>query len=151
MGKKCCVPKCKSGYDSVTFDPSIKISFHAFPPDSELRSEWKINISRPNWEPSPSSSVCSLHFHENDFQNSSTDGNKQRKDSRPNGWVINNSSNFCPILISIEVLFTSDNSFWVDDDKSFSKVKIIFLSQKNKLSDVNKTYIEIRIGQKFEL
>lgn len=85
MGKKCCVPKCKSGYDSVTFDPSIKISFHAFPPDSELRSEWKINISRPNWEPSPSSSVCSLHFHENDFQNSSTDGNKQRKDSRPNG------------------------------------------------------------------
>ena len=53
MGKKCCVPKCKSGYDSVTFDPSIKISFHAFPLDSELRSEWKINISRPNWEPSP--------------------------------------------------------------------------------------------------
>ena len=51
MGKKCCVPKCKSGYDSVTFDPPIKISFHAFPPDSELRSEWKINISRPNWEP----------------------------------------------------------------------------------------------------
>jgi hypothetical protein len=85
MGKKCCVPKCKSGYDSVTFEPSIKISFHAFPPDSDLRSEWKLNISRPNWEPSPSSSVCSLHFHENDFQNSSTDGNKQRKDSRPTG------------------------------------------------------------------
>ena len=33
----------------------------------------------------------------------------------------------------------------------FQKWKIIFLSQTNKLSDVNKTYIDISNGQKFEL
>ena len=34
-----------------------------------------------------------------------------------------NSSNFCPLLISIKVLFTFDNSFWGDR-------KIIFKSEK---------------------
>ena len=60
-------------------------------------------------------------------------------------WLkILNSSNFCQLLISICILFTPDNLFWVDE-------KMILLSPKNKLSDVIKTYIDIGIGQKFEL
>ena len=50
-----------------------------------------------------------------------------------------NSSSFYPLLI--QVLFTSDNLFWGDKNKS----------TQNELSYVNKTYIDINNGQKFEL
>ena len=67
MGMKCCVRKCKSGYDSES--PGIKkVSFHSFPSDSDLRDKWIQNIANKNWEPKPTSRVCSLHFEENDFQ-----------------------------------------------------------------------------------
>ena len=36
-------------------------------------------------------------------------------------------------------------------EHDFLFLKIIFSSQKNKLSDINKTYINIGLGQKFEL
>ena len=71
MGKKCSVPNCKSGYATNT--SKTKISFHAFPPDPDLRNVWKINVRRPNWEPTPHSSVCSLHFRESDYKLKSTD------------------------------------------------------------------------------
>jgi acid phosphatase class B len=45
------------------------------------------------------------------------------------------------------LLFTSDNLFW-GTIKLFSEVKNNFLVPKNKLSDVNKTYIDK--GQKFK-
>ena len=56
-----------------------------------------------------------------------------------------NSSNFC---LSIRVLFTSDNLF-LGDDFFFHFHFLIF--PKNKLSDVNKAYINISNRQKFEL
>ena len=71
MGKKCSVPNCKSGYATNT--SKTKISFHSFPPDPDLRNVWKINVGRPNWEPTPHSSVCSLHFRESDYKLKSTD------------------------------------------------------------------------------
>ena len=67
MGMKCCVRKCKSGYDSES-PGRKKVSFHSFPSDSELRDKWTKNIANKNWEPKPTSRVCSLHFEENDFQ-----------------------------------------------------------------------------------
>jgi hypothetical protein len=54
------------------------------------------------------------------------------------------SSDALPILI--KVLFASDNLFWVDDEL-FLVVKNHFLSPK-KLSDVNKSFIDIGNGQK---
>ena len=45
----------------------------------------------------------------------------------------------------------SDNLFFWDKKKIFLLLKVIFLSQKNELSDVNKAYINISNGQKFEL
>ena len=41
--------------------------------DMPLRNEWKINVGRPNWEPFPHSSVCSLHFKESDYKLKSND------------------------------------------------------------------------------
>ena len=71
MGKKCSVPNCKSGYATNT--SKTKISFHSFPPDPDLRNVWKINVGRPNWEPGPHTSVCSLHFRESDYKLKSND------------------------------------------------------------------------------
>ena len=53
----------------------IKISFHTFPADPDLKNVWIKNIERPDWEPTPNSRVCSLHFKESDFQ----DGRKDKK------------------------------------------------------------------------
>ena len=59
------------------------------------------------------------------------------------------SSNFFPL--PIQVLSTSDNLFLGDEKMIFLLLKMIFSSPKNKLSAVNKTYIDISTGQKFEL
>ena len=65
--------------------------------------------------------------------------------------MYSNGSNFFPLwILIIKVLFTSDNLFWVDD-KLFLEVKNHLLSPQNKLSDVNKTFIDLGNGQKFEL
>ena len=83
MGRKCCVPKCKSGYASAK-PGSNKISFFSIPSDPDLKEKWKIRIQRPEWEPTPNSSICSLHFTENDIQINSIDSSSWRKKSRPN-------------------------------------------------------------------
>ena len=46
----------------------------------------------------------------------------------------------------------NSNLFWGDEKNWFQKLKkIIFSSHQNELSDLNKTYIDISNGQKFEL
>ena len=59
------------------------------------------------------------------------------------------SSNFCPLLISIQVLFTSDNSIFGDEEIILNS-ESHFIIPQNKLLDVNKTYIDLSYGQKFE-
>ena len=81
MGKKCCVPGCKSGYDSVKPERE-KVSFFMFPMDTDIRNEWIQKIQRPDWEPTQNSTICSLHFKENDFQIYSQDLQTRRKESR---------------------------------------------------------------------
>ena len=45
----------------------------------------------------------------------------------------------------------SDNSFFWGQENDFQKQKIIFSYPHNELLDLNKTYINISKGQKFEL
>ena len=52
-------------------------------------------------------------------------------------------SNFCPLLISISVLFMSDNLFLGGQQEDFQNLKILFSSPKNKLSVLNKIYMYI--------
>ena len=64
------------------------------------------------------------------------------------------SSNFCPLLISIYVLFLI--ICFLGMRKLLTEVKNNFLvppnpPQKKIISGLNKTYIDIRNGQKFEL
>ena len=48
------------------------------------------------------------------------------------------SSNFCPLLISILVLLSSDNSFWGQENNFLSSQNHFLISQ-NEISDVKKT------------
>lgn len=76
----CCVPGCKSGYPREKDKELHKeISFHKFPSDSTMRVKWIRAIRRENYEPSSSSSVCSLHFYPSDYLNLSVDRNQYRK------------------------------------------------------------------------
>jgi len=61
-----CVPFCKSHANKK----EIRISFHEFPVDLELRKVWLKNISREIFkvnDNSHSSVVCSKHFKNDDF------------------------------------------------------------------------------------
>ena len=80
MGWKCCVPGCRSGYDYAE-SKANKISFFSFPPDPDLKEEWKIKLQRPDWDPFPNSRICSVHFTESDFQIYSIDSKARRKKS----------------------------------------------------------------------
>ena len=53
----------------------------------DLRIEWLRNIGRQDWEPSPNSSVCSLHFSENDFQIHSKDLKNRKKRSHSSDQI----------------------------------------------------------------
>ena len=55
--------------------------------DLPLRNEWKINVGKPNWEPGPHSSVCSLHFRESDYKLKSNDSQERRQKRRLNGMI----------------------------------------------------------------
>lgn len=70
MPKNCCVPLCAS---NAKKNPGL--SYHEFPSSAERRQAWLTNISRQGsggketrWVPSDRSSVCSLHFTENDYK-----------------------------------------------------------------------------------
>merc|ERR1712129_120615 len=54
-------------------------SMHVFPSDPDLRNAWIRNVGRPNWEPTPNSTICSLHFEENNYLVASQDKNVSRK------------------------------------------------------------------------
>ena len=89
MGWKCCVPLCRSGYKATKSSPTVpeQVSFHAFPHDSNMKNKWLRAIKRvdkdksgnlQDYVPTPSSRVCSLHFHSNDFVRESKDTNVTR-------------------------------------------------------------------------
>ena len=76
MGKKCCVPNCRSGYGAEL----EKVSIFPFPQTAEIRRKWVNAIPRDNWAPVTNSGVCQLHFTSDDFQQDRVDSNKRRKE-----------------------------------------------------------------------
>ena len=85
MGYKCSVSSCKSGYRPTSNSPVIlkKISFFAFPRNTELRKKWTKACHRQNFEPTEYSRICSLHFEDDDFETLSSDTVTSRKAKRP--------------------------------------------------------------------
>ena len=81
MGRKCSAYGCKSGYSSNKEDNSKhRINFHKFSLNNkQLCDAWICQISRLNFQPTEHSSLCSLHFIEDDFGTESLDSNVTKK------------------------------------------------------------------------
>lgn len=62
MPRNCCVPECKSNYNSTLKCNGSYVSVFLFPKDDILRQKWIAAIPRKNWTPSKNSVVCSKHF-----------------------------------------------------------------------------------------
>ena len=73
MPVKCCVPGCRTNYDSPKTDADTapqgqsKISVFKLPKDPVRRQQWVSKIPRKDWTPSDSSGVCELHFKQEDI------------------------------------------------------------------------------------
>lgn len=55
----CSVPNCKN---------DIRGQSHLFPKDIKLRKLWLKAIQREDWEPGKWSKICSKHFFQKDFK-----------------------------------------------------------------------------------
>lgn len=62
MVNKCCVPGCRGNYAS-----GPRVAVFQFPQDEDLRKAWLHAISRPGFVPSKHSTVCELHFTDDDI------------------------------------------------------------------------------------
>ena len=72
MGRKCCVPNCKSGYTSQPKEDCV--TYHKF------RVEWKDKIHRGgDWDITNHSFICSKHFQDSDLVYDTLDSNNRRK------------------------------------------------------------------------
>lgn len=61
MAPKCCVPNCKSNYET---NREPYVSVFSFPKDLEKRTKWLKSIHRESFVPSKHSVVCIKHFSE---------------------------------------------------------------------------------------
>ena len=60
----CAAENCTSKFK----DKEKGVTFHRFPKDPYLQSQWIKNVCPNNWKPSPESRLCSKHFTRNSFQ-----------------------------------------------------------------------------------
>lgn len=84
MGRRCCVPGCKSLRGNANATGDGKIQIHKFPALASHREEWICAIprKRSSWTPTEHSGVCSMHFHEDDYETTSQDKQVRRKKNR---------------------------------------------------------------------
>jgi len=59
MPDKCCVPGCKSNYET---EKENNVSVFMFPKEEKLRQSWLKNIPRKDWIPGKRTVVCEKHF-----------------------------------------------------------------------------------------
>ncbi len=64
MGYKCCVPGCKSNYESA--GKGGQCSTFGFPKESNIKQQWLRNIPREFDNITKHTRVCILHFEEKD-------------------------------------------------------------------------------------
>ncbi|KAM3613126.1 uncharacterized protein V6R79_020862 [Siganus canaliculatus] len=84
----CCVPLC-----TVSSCYNNEVSFHSFPIDSVVRTQWLQKIRRDNFTPTKSTRVCCRHFEPDDFYVTAAGLRKLKKGAIPlyfqwNGWEL---------------------------------------------------------------
>lgn len=65
MPNHCCVPDCRSNYNSIKGEHVI--TTFKFPKEETLKNKWISVIRRPDFTPSSSSVVCIKHFDDDDI------------------------------------------------------------------------------------
>uniref|UniRef100_A0A6P7F2P5 Uncharacterized protein LOC114324507 n=1 Tax=Diabrotica virgifera virgifera TaxID=50390 RepID=A0A6P7F2P5_DIAVI len=68
MPSRCCVPECKSNYDSSLKKNEQPESTFLFPKDPKLRELWLQFIHRKNFVIGKSAVVCAKHFYSDDIE-----------------------------------------------------------------------------------
>ena len=64
MPRRCCVPACKSNYDSEIKKTNTTVTTFSFPKDPARKNVWIRAIPRKDWTPSATSAVCINHFND---------------------------------------------------------------------------------------
>ena len=157
MGRKCCVPKCRSGYSltkSNTNDEKYSISVFSFPENQELRRKWMRAIPRDNWEPTSNSGVCKQHFKPDDLALERTDTNERRKKKKePLGLIRLKSDAIptifpnCPAYLSKEIPdrrsggATSENRLENNEQRVEEKNNI--LDEADKVESINDLLLKL--------
>lgn len=80
MPRKCCVPNCKSGYDSTSTPGEPKPRIFGGPVDPELQKKWEQRIPRADYVVTPKSYICQNHFLDDDIIKTSTSSSGLVKD-----------------------------------------------------------------------
>lgn len=76
MPRRCCVPGCKSNYDS-RLKHGEAVSTFGFPKEEKEKRRWLRAIPRYDWQPSQSTAVCEHHFHVEDIVRFDISKNKE--------------------------------------------------------------------------
>lgn len=73
MPRRCCVPKCKSNYDSTLKTDPTHVAAFQFPiSDESMCQKWIEAIGLKNWTPTKTKYVCRHHFSEDDIISTKT-------------------------------------------------------------------------------
>ena len=156
MGRKCCVPKCRSGYSltkSNTNDEKQRISVFFF-----LKTRnWEGNgraIPGDNWEPTSNSGVCKQHFKPDDLALERTDTNERRKKKKEPLALIRLKSDAiptifpnCPAYLSKEIPnrrsdgATSENR--LENYEQRVKEKNNILDEADKVESINDLLLKL--------
>ena len=79
MGRKCCVPGCRSGYPV-----GDKVAIFKGPTDRDLQIKWEWAIKRKDYKVSESSHVCEKHFFPDDLLYLKGPTKSKQKENLPN-------------------------------------------------------------------
>ena len=68
-GGKTCAAGAPGGISCTNNSYTPNVSMHTFPKNEKVRDQWVkfVNVHRPDWKPTSSSALCSVHFHESCF------------------------------------------------------------------------------------
>ena len=154
MGRKCCVPKCRSGYSlpkSNTNDEKQSISVFSFLENQKLKRKWMRAIPRDNWE--PTSGVCKQHFKPDDLALERTDTNERRKKKKEPLALIRLKSDAiptifpnCPAYLSNEIPNRSSGGATENRLENYEqrvKEKNNILDEADKVESINDLLLKL--------
>ncbi|XP_059051622.1 zinc finger and BTB domain-containing protein 24-like [Achroia grisella] len=120
---RCCVQFCTN--DTKRMTKSQGITFHLFPKEANLRTAWIEALNMKDWEPKERSSVCSEHFHKDDFYDTKCGLRKIKNGAVP---VVAQVCRIC-LEVNVKMYHLSDSNL----DDTFQQITGITLNEEDRL------------------